>query len=474
MSRVFDANVANYLTGSFNSNLPEWPVSVVLWDLRTDQNFNPGPVSWGQGTFNNRCTIENAFGTTYRLNYYTTTNVRTGNLDRVTSNVWGVWVATISSATLRSLYFDGSGSSASSNASASIGSIPLIRFGIRADLAAAWRGTLGQAAVYDRVLSAAEIDSLAGGANPMALSPIPISYWAMDTDTGATIPGQGSDPFDLTVVGTVAFSANNPPVDPASSPPADPTLLSATGGVVSGRISLAWTDNADNEDNYTVERSDDGASWVELTSTLPADTEAYNDDGLANGVTWHYRVKATNATDESGYSNSDSAVTATTPAAPSALSVVPQNKALGLAWTNNHSPTDGSAIAIERSADGTTGWSQIDTVAIDVAAYVDTGLNDDETWFYRVRVLNGSFPSDYSNTVSGTTAAAQEPKYGFYDFRMPGFGLTHDRGFTMTGEFAGNVKRLVGGVWVDATAYRLKGGVWVPATVKRLESGSWQ
>jgi hypothetical protein len=100
--------------------------------------------------------------------------------------------------------------------------------------------------------------------------------------------------------------------------PADPSSLSATA-VSSSQIDLSWTDNATDESAYVVERSSDGSSgWTQLSSTLPADSTSYSDDaGLSGSTTYHYRVKATNAIGDSGYSNTASATTKVAPPGPS-------------------------------------------------------------------------------------------------------------------------------------------------------------
>ena len=100
-------------------------------------------------------------------------------------------------------------------------------------------------------------------------------------------------------------------------PPSDPSGLVATAASNS-RIDLTWADNATNETAYAVERSLDGSGgWVDLTSTLPADTTIYSDTGLSADTAYHYRVKATNATGSSGYSNTAGTKThALAPASP--------------------------------------------------------------------------------------------------------------------------------------------------------------
>lgn len=67
-------------------------------------------------------------------------------------------------------------------------------------------------------------------------------------------------------------------------------------------LQLNWTDNADNEDNYVVEKRRDGGAWEVVTSTLAADTVTF-EENVPFGHTYEYRVKATNVIGDSGYSN---------------------------------------------------------------------------------------------------------------------------------------------------------------------------
>ncbi len=66
---------------------------------------------------------------------------------------------------------------------------------------------------------------------------------------------------------------------PTESPLA-PTDLSATA-VSPSQIDLSWTDNADNEADFEIERSTDGSGGpFSLLDTVPANTTAYPDTGL--------------------------------------------------------------------------------------------------------------------------------------------------------------------------------------------------
>ncbi len=85
--------------------------------------------------------------------------------------------------------------------------------------------------------------------------------------------------------------------------PVDPTDLVATA-VSSSQIDLIWTDNANNEESYEIERSTTGSSGpFNLLATLPADSASYSDTDLDPETEYCYRVYAENILGPSGYSN---------------------------------------------------------------------------------------------------------------------------------------------------------------------------
>ena len=65
-------------------------------------------------------------------------------------------------------------------------------------------------------------------------------------------------------------------------------------------IAISWTDNADNELSFKVERSTDGTLFSEVAS-LAANTQAYTDEGLTPATTYYYRLKAVGSEGESVY-----------------------------------------------------------------------------------------------------------------------------------------------------------------------------
>jgi predicted phage tail protein len=94
------------------------------------------------------------------------------------------------------------------------------------------------------------------------------------------------------------------------APPTAPTGLTANA-ISKTQINLSWTDSADNEDGFKIERCT-GATCTKFAkiATVGANITAYSNTGLRKGTTYRYRVAAYNAGGTSGYSN---IVAATTP-----------------------------------------------------------------------------------------------------------------------------------------------------------------
>ncbi|RMG28706.1 MAG: T9SS C-terminal target domain-containing protein [Bacteroidetes bacterium] len=91
------------------------------------------------------------------------------------------------------------------------------------------------------------------------------------------------------------------------TPPAAPSSLTANA-TSSSSISLSWTDNATDEDNFIIERATGGGAFSQI-ATVGANITSYTDNGLAASTTYNYRVAASNAGGTSAYSNTASATT---------------------------------------------------------------------------------------------------------------------------------------------------------------------
>ncbi|MBC7962608.1 MAG: multicopper oxidase domain-containing protein, partial [Steroidobacteraceae bacterium] len=89
--------------------------------------------------------------------------------------------------------------------------------------------------------------------------------------------------------------------------PATPSNLVATAGPAAttpAPVSLTWTDNADNETGFTIQRATDAAFTLGLTTfTVGANVTAFSDITAAAATTYFYRVAAVNAVGNSAWSN---------------------------------------------------------------------------------------------------------------------------------------------------------------------------
>lgn len=112
----------------------------------------------------------------------------------------------------------------------------------------------------------------------------------------------------------------NTPAPPFIKHPTNVTLTATSFElpVPNSKVLVSWTDNADNETNFVIERSENGSSFTVIAQPA-ANTTSYNDvTGLLPNKTYYYRIKAVAGTVESAYSN---VVSVTTPPIASAPSV---------------------------------------------------------------------------------------------------------------------------------------------------------
>ena len=188
------------------------------------------------------------------------------------------------------------------------------------------------------------------------------------------------------------------------SPPAAPSNLAAAA-ISSTQINLTWTDNADNDDGLKIERcTGAGCTNFALIAHLGnANITSFNNFPLVASTTYRYRVRATNALGDSGYSNEAEATTKVSPgppAAPANLTAAPgsSKRSISLQWNDNSSNETG--VRVYRCT-GTNCTPTVETanVAANATTYTDVGLALGKTYRYRVRAYNSAGNSAYSNVA---------------------------------------------------------------------------
>jgi Fibronectin type III domain. len=68
-----------------------------------------------------------------------------------------------------------------------------------------------------------------------------------------------------------------------------------------GQLQLAWTDNANNEDGFKIERKTGTTGTYTQVATVGPNVTSYSDFSLADGATYCYRVRAFNSVGNSAY-----------------------------------------------------------------------------------------------------------------------------------------------------------------------------
>ncbi|MCX6081565.1 MAG: multicopper oxidase domain-containing protein [Chloroflexi bacterium] len=187
--------------------------------------------------------------------------------------------------------------------------------------------------------------------------------------------------------------------------PAAPTGLSAVQNGL--QVNMAWTDNANNETSFVVERSINGAGFTTF-ATIPANTVSYPDTTVIAGSSYAYRVMAKNSGGVSAYSNT---VSVTILAAPTSLvATLLSSTRIRLTWIDN--ATTETGFNVERSTNGgayvtiVTAPARTGTGSV---TYTDNTVLSGNIYSYQVKAINGLNSSAYSNLVSvidGSTPTA--------------------------------------------------------------------
>jgi hypothetical protein len=183
-----------------------------------------------------------------------------------------------------------------------------------------------------------------------------------------------------------------PPLPPASVVAA---ALSSTS------IRVSWVDSSTIESGYRVERSLNGIDGWTIVGTTLANATSFTNSFLPSATTYYYRVSTLDGTLASAPSPVVSATTLPPPAAPTSLTgQAISSSGIKLSWQDN--ATSESGYRIERSLDGVT-WTQVAYLAANTTTYTLYGHASKTSYHFRVRAVDGTIYSAYSNVAVVTT-----------------------------------------------------------------------
>ncbi len=131
---------------------------------------------------------------------------------------------------------------------------------------------------------------------------------------------------------------------------------------------------------------------------------------------------------------------------------------IDLVWQDNS--TNEIGFRVQRRVEGSTDWVEIKTTLVNISRYSDTGLEAGTTYHYRVRAVNNTGASGFSNEASATTQALLPPTLARFS---PSMGSVGTR-VTLTGTlFLGATEVLFNGV--SAPEFEVVSGTSIEAVV---------
>lgn len=238
--------------------------------------------------------------------------------------------------------------------------------------------------------------------------------WSVVTTLGATAtsynatisPGQNYAYRVCAVEGSSVSSAfsNTVAISPGLTAPSS---LTATVNSPNS-ITLRWTDSGTGQTGCEIQRSSDGGNTWPTAFSASASATSYTDTTALGAATYTYRVFAYAGSTDSANSN---AVIATTGlAAPgnvtaSALTA----SAITLSWTETNAGETG--YQIQRSPNGSSGWTTLTTTAAGTTSYTDSNLSYSTTYYYLITALGPNSTSAAAPVVNATTASSDTPQY---------------------------------------------------------------
>ena len=160
-----------------------------------------------------------------------------------------------------------------------------------------------------------------------------------------------------------------------------PTSLSATRG--NQEVMLSWIQPSGGAEvtGYEYEQDVSGR-WISTGSTDTTTTVT----GLTNGQSYTFRVRAVNSAGASAASTASASVTpATVPGAPTGLSATVSDQRVDLIWTAPASNGGATILRYEYELDFSGTWTSTGGKA---PSYTVTGLNNGQTYMFRVRAVN--------------------------------------------------------------------------------------
>jgi RHS repeat-associated protein len=193
--------------------------------------------------------------------------------------------------------------------------------------------------------------------------------------------------------------------------PTAPTNLAASAASTT-QINLSWTDNSNNETNFKIERKTNTTNFSQV-ATVGANVTTFSDTGLTSATTYTYRVRASNSSGNSAYTNTAAATTqgqdTTPPTTPGGVTATPESPSqVNLTWNASTDAVGVTGYLVERCQGANcTSFAQIATPT--ATSLSDTGLAASTAYRYRVRATDAAGNLSPYSSVQGATTSSTGP-----------------------------------------------------------------
>ncbi len=183
----------------------------------------------------------------------------------------------------------------------------------------------------------------------------------------------------------------NPPLSPSNL-----VLKSKTAST----ITIGWSDNSNNETGFQLERSENNPLAFKIIDTIDADLIEYKNSKLKSNTIYYYRLTSFNQDGHSAFSDTikvqtNSLILPASPSSPGIVSLMPFKAVF--TWHDNSLNETGFQI---QRADKNKIFTNLKNVSTNTVQYIDSTLQSNSIYFYRIRAYNNDGYSAFSDTLT--------------------------------------------------------------------------